>query len=92
MVYSLGNVEMVDFDKSDRPSYWNARLWNNFDPAGLTERLTGVGNLSGNFDMCEAMALAGEIIILLSHRIDPHAAPATGLHSIVTSYLAGKGL
>ena len=50
-----------------------------------------MGKLSGNFDNYEAMALAGEMMILLSHRAAPHAVPDSGLHSMVATFLKNKG-
>jgi hypothetical protein len=92
MGYSLGTLDnVIGFGNTRTGSYWETRQWNNFDPANLTQRLTEVGKLSGNFDNYESMALAGEMIILLSHRATPHAIPESGLHAMVSAFLYNKG-
>lgn len=92
MGYALGTLDnVVGFGNTKTGSYWKARQWNNFDPAHLTQRLTEAGKLSGNYDNYESMALAGEMIILLSHRAAPHAVPDSGLHAMVSAFLSNKG-
>ena len=92
MGYALENSDnIIALEHGRTDSYWKAKQWNDFDPSNLTCRISEAGNLSGNFDAYEAMALAGEIIILLSQRDVANRIPSSGLHTMVATFLENKG-
>jgi len=92
MAYTLNTFDSSsDFDGSSFASYFNDKALRNFQPEHLTLRIRESGDLSGDFDEYESMALAGEIIILLSHRSQPPFSSSASLHLMVSTFLTNKG-
>ncbi len=90
MVWS-GPKTIFRRNQNHKSIFDHAAAWGAFDPENLTESLIEIGHTTGEFDESEAMVLTGRVVVILSYRRRPHAAPEIGLHRVVHQVLTVAG-